>query len=66
MPRNVATFIGEIEAVHLHLFADASILACCAVAVAIIEHEAGMAKGLLTSKSRTSKRNTFIAIWQRT
>ena len=42
MPRSVAIFIGEVEAVHLHLFrcnADASIPAFCAVAVAIVDHE---------------------------
>ena len=61
IPRSVATSIGEIESINLHLFADASILACCAVAVAVVEHEAGIVKGLLTSKSRISKRNTSIA-----
>ena len=50
-----------MESINLHLFADASILACCAVAVAVVEHEAGAVKGLLTSKSRISKRNTSIA-----
>jgi len=38
VPRSVTTFDGEVEAVHLHLFADANILACCAVAVAVVEH----------------------------
>ena len=61
VPRRIATFTGEVEEVHLHLFADASALACCAVAVAIVHHERGVAKGLLTSKSRISKRNTSIA-----
>ena len=61
IPRSVATSIGELEAVHLHIFADASNLACCAVAVAVVEQERGVAKGLLTSKSRISKRNTSIA-----
>lgn len=51
IPRNVATSIGEMEAVHLHIFADASILACCAVAIAVVEQVTGVAKGLLTSKS---------------
>ena len=46
---------------HLHLFADASNLACCAAAVAVVEQQGGMSKGLLTSKSRISKRNTSIA-----
>ena len=51
IPRSVATSIGEMEAIHLHIFIDASILACCAVAVAVVEHRKGVAKGLLTSKS---------------
>ena len=29
-----SSVVREIGAVHLHLFADASILACCAAAVA--------------------------------
>ena len=51
VPRSIASFVREVlRAVHLHLFADVSILACCAAAVAVVEHEAGVAKGLLTSK----------------
>ena len=61
MPRSIASFVREIGADHLHLFADASILACCAAAVAGVEHEAGVTKGLLNSKSRISKRSTPIA-----
>ena len=61
VPRSIASFVGEIGAVHLHIFADASILACCAAAIAVVEHEAGVSKGLLTSKSRISKRSTSIA-----
>ena len=58
MSRSIATFIEEVEAVHLHLFADASILACFTAAVAIVDHEGRVAKGLPSSKSRISKRNT--------
>ena len=61
MSRSIASFVREIGAVHLHLFANASILACCAAAVAGVEHEAGVTKGLLTSKSRISKRSISIA-----
>ena len=60
VPRSISSFVGEI-AVHLHLFADTSILACCAAAVAVVEHESGVTKGLLTAKSRISKRSTSIA-----
>ena len=61
VPRRIATFTGEVEAVHLHLFADVSTLACCAVTVAIVDYEGDIAKGLLASKSRISKRTTSIA-----
>ena len=61
IPRSVATLIAEITGVYLHLFADASSLACCAAAVAVVEQQRGMSKVLLTSKSRMSKRNTSIA-----
>ena len=47
------------KTVHLHVFADASNIA--AVTLAIVEGERGVMKGLLTSKSRISKRNTSIA-----
>ncbi|KAL9958494.1 hypothetical protein ACROYT_G035514 [Oculina patagonica] len=43
--RSVATSIGEMEAVHLHIFADASILACCAVAIAVVEQITNPGKG---------------------
>ena len=49
-----------IEGIQLHLFADASNLACCAATVAVVEHKSGTVKGLLTSKSRISKKNTTI------
>ena len=61
IPRSVATLIGEITGVHLHLFADASNLACCAATVAVVEQQGGMSKGLLTSKSQISNRNTSIS-----
>ena len=51
----------KADAVQLHLFADASNLACCAAAIAVVEQSSAMVKGLLTSKSRISKRDTSIA-----
>ena len=35
--------------------------ACCAATVALVEHESGLIKGLLTSKSTISKRGISIA-----
>ena len=61
VPRSVARDINKIKAVRLHVFADASNIACSAVAIAVVEHSTGLVKGLLTSKSRISKRNTSIS-----
>lgn len=61
VPRSVARGVGRVQAVHLHVFADASNIACCAVTIAVVQGETGVVKGLLTSKSRISKRNTSIA-----
>ena len=61
VPRSVARGAGLVQAVHLHVFADASNIACSAVTIAVVEGERGVVKGLLTSKSRISKRNTSIA-----
>ena len=61
VPRSIMREMTKVEAVHLHIFADASNQACCAAAIAVVEHSSGVVKGLLTSKSRISKRNTSIA-----
>jgi len=61
VPRSVARGVGRVQAVHLHVFADASNIACSAVTIAVVEGETGVVKGLLTSKSRISKRNTSVA-----
>jgi hypothetical protein len=60
VPRAITKKSDVIEGIQLHLFADASNLACCAVTVAVVEHKSGTVKGLLTSKSRISKKNTTI------
>ena len=55
IPRSVTRGVGRIQAVHLHVFADVSNIACYAVTIAVVEGETGVVKGLLTSKSRVSK-----------
>ena len=60
VPRSMLRGIAETKAVHFHIFADASNLACCAATIAVVEHEPDMVKGLLTSKSRISKCSTSI------
>ena len=57
IPRSVTRGVGRIQAVHLHVFADPSNIACSAVTIAVVEGETGVVKGPLTSKSRVSKRN---------
>ena len=61
VPGRLARGVGRVQAVHLHVFADASNIACSAVTIALVEGETGVVKGLLTSKSRILKRNTSIA-----
>ena len=61
IPRSIIHKHNKVIAIHLHLFADASMLACSTVAIVVAELDIGLVKGLLTSKSRISKRNTSIA-----
>ena len=60
VPRSLVGNTSEVKAIELHLFADASNLACSAVTTAVIEQSSGTVKGLLASKSRISKKNTSI------
>ena len=60
VPRSLTRNSKETKVIELHVFADASNLACSAVTIAVVEHSSGTIKGLLTSKSRISKRNTLI------
>ena len=61
VPRSVGRNLHKLRKIDLNVFADASNIACSAVTVAVIENSSGVVKGLLTSKSRISKRNTTIA-----
>lgn len=61
VPRSLIGCSSKMKAVNLHMFADASNLACSVTTIAVVEHTSGTVKGLLTSKSRISKRNTSIA-----
>ena len=61
IPRSVIRECKKVKAVDVHLFADASNLACSAMTIAVAEQDTRTVKGFLTSKSRISKRNTSIA-----
>ena len=59
VPRSLVP-AGETKAIELHLFTDASTLACSTVAIAVVDQDSRKSKGLLASKSRLAKRNTSI------
>ena len=61
IPRSVVKEMKSVNAVNLHIFADASEKAYCAVTIAEVQQGTSKVKGLLISKSRISKRNTSIA-----
>ncbi|XP_028415516.1 uncharacterized protein LOC114538581 [Dendronephthya gigantea] len=60
IPRSITKDIRKIKDIHLHIFADASAIACSCATIAVVEHSTGTVKGLLTAKARISKRNTSI------
>ena len=60
IPRSLVTDSSKINAVDIHQFADESGLACSTTAIAVIERGTLNVRGLLTSKSRISKRSTWI------
>ena len=57
VPRSLARQCNEVKSIDLHLFADASSLACSAVTIALVKQDTGTVQGLVTSKSRIAKRN---------
>ena len=58
VPRSLVRQCNEVKSIDLHLFADASSLACSATTIALVKQDTGTVQGLLSSKSRISKRNT--------
>ena len=61
VPRSLIKENRKVKGINLHIFANASAVACSSVTIALIPHETGIVKGFLTSISRISKRNTSIA-----
>ena len=58
VPRSLVRQCNEVKSLDLHLFADASSLAWSAATIGLVKQDTGTVQGLLTSKSRISKRNT--------
>ena len=58
VPRSLVRQFNEVKSIDLHLFADASSLACSVATIALVKQDTGTAQGLLTSKSRICRRNT--------
>ncbi len=56
VPRSMFRECKKVEAVHLHLFADTTNLACSVMTITIVDCDTGTLKGFLASKSRISKR----------
>ena len=50
----------SLNVIDIHVFGDASLLGTCAVAYAVIQHPSGIKQGLITSKSRLSKKQMTI------
>ena len=58
VPRSLVRQPNQVKSITLHLFADASSLACSAATIPDVKQDTGAVQGLLTSKLRISKRNT--------
>ena len=58
--RTFAPFREAIDSIQLHAFGDASSKGVCAAVYAVVSQESGIFQGLITSKSRLSKKNLTI------
>ena len=56
VPRSIAPYLEDVIQVSLHHFMDASDKAVSAQTVAVVAQSSGVTQGLLTSKSRITKR----------
>ena len=56
VPRSIAPYLEDVIQVSLHHFMDASDKAVSAQTVAVVTQSSGVTQGLLTSKSRITKR----------
>ena len=60
IPRSIPLNIESVTSLDLHVFGDASVLANCAAVYAVITQPNSINQGLVTSKSRISKKNLTI------
>ena len=60
IPRSIPLKQGSVTMVDLHVFGDASVLGCCAVAYVVVYQPSSVNQGLIASKSRLSKRDMTI------
>ena len=60
MPRQINLGQEVSEMIDIHVFADESLLGTCAVAYAVTRQSSGAKEGLITTKSRLSKRQLTI------
>ena len=59
-PRSIPRERASITEIHIHGFADASILGCCGVIYVVAKQGELVSRGLLVSKARLAKRNLTI------
>ena len=60
VPRSIPMYNEKIRSVTLHAFADASSKGVCAAVYAVVDQLKGKSQGLLTSKSRLTKKKLTI------
>ena len=62
VPRSLVRLCNKVKSIDLHLLPlkQATKVACSAVIIALVKQDTGTMQGLLTLKSRISKRNTTI------
>ena len=63
IPRSLTRKLEPITSVDLHTFGDASILGYCAVAYPVVSQPSKVNQGLVTSKSRLSKKTSRYLDW---
>ena len=60
IPRSIPLKQESVTMVDLHVFGDASVLGCCAAAYVVVYQPSSVNQGLISSKSRLSKRDMTI------
>lgn len=60
-PRPIVQYRETVNAIELHSFGVASSQGVCAAVYAVVQQDSGSTQGLITAKSRLSKRNLIVS-----